>query len=121
MSRDHTKLRFFAPADDLALRVYQLTESLPAAERYGLQSQLRRAAVSTVTNIVEGACRRSDKAYSSFLEISLGSASETRYLLQLGVRLGMFNAAKTDPLVNQYSSVIKGIQSLITTIGGTQN
>jgi len=121
MSRDHTKLRFFAPADDLSLRVYQLTEALPVAERYGLQSQLRRAAVSVVTNIVEGACRRSDRAYSHFLEISLGSASETRYLLTLAVRLGFLSANKVDPLVEQYSTVIKSIQSLLTTIAATEN
>ena len=121
MSRDHTKLRFFAPADDLALRVYQLTEALPVAERYGLQSQLRRAAVSVVTNVVEGACRRSDRAYSHFLEISLGSASETRYLLTLAVRLGFLSANKVDPLVEQYSTVIKSIQNLLTTIAATEN
>jgi hypothetical protein len=75
MSRDHTKLRFFSTADELTVAIYRVTESLPAAERYGLQSQMRRASVSVVTNIVEGACRRTDRAYSQFLEIALGSAS----------------------------------------------
>lgn len=117
MARDYTKLRFFPVADELTLRVYRITESLPAAERYGLQSQLRRGAVSVVTNIVEGACRRTDKAYSQFLEISLGSASEVRYLLDLCVRLRLTNSQAVSPLVADYSIVIRGLQALITKIG----
>src|SRR5215218_4845479 len=66
MSRDHTKLRFFSTADELTIAIYRVTESPPATERYGLQSQMRRASVSIVTNVVEGACRRTDRAYSQF-------------------------------------------------------
>jgi four helix bundle protein len=121
MGRDHTKLRFFPLADDLTLRVYRMTEALPVTERYGLQSQMRRAAVSVVTNVVEGACRRTDRAYSHFLEIALGSASEVRYLLELCVRLGLFDAAVAKPLVTEYTIVVKGLQALITTIAKTDN
>jgi four helix bundle protein len=120
MGRDHRKLRFFPLADGLTVRVYRVTESLPAAERYGLQSQMRRAAVSVVTNVVEGACRRTDKAYSQFLEIALGSASEVRYLLELCVRLHLLSADATTPLVADYSAVVKGLQALITTIAETE-
>jgi four helix bundle protein len=120
MARDHTKLRFFPIADELTLRVYRITESLPTAERYGLQSQLRRAAVSAVTNIVEGACRNTDKAYCRFLEIALGSASEVRYLLSLCGRLRLANGEAVKPLVDDYSIVIRGLQALITKIGESQ-
>jgi four helix bundle protein len=116
MGRDHTKLRFFATADALPIHVYKLTESLPASERYGLQSQMRRASVSAVVNIVEGACRKSDKVYCQFLETSLGSASETRYLLQLCARLNLMQEAAVKPMIDDYSMVIKGLQALITTI-----
>ena len=116
MARDHTKLRFFPIADELTLRVYRVTDALPATERYGLQSQLRRAAVSTVTNVVEGACRHTDKAYCQFLEISLGSASETRYLLELCGRLRLLKSETVQPLVIDYSIVIKGLQALISKI-----
>jgi four helix bundle protein len=117
MARDHTKLRFFSAADELALSVYRVTELLPAAERYGLQSQLRRAAVSVATNIVEGASRRTDKAYSQFLEISLGSASEVRYLLGLCVRLGLARTEAIEPLVENCSIVIRSLQALVSKIG----
>ena len=116
MARDHTKLRFFTLADQLPLRVYRLTESLPALERFGMQSQLRRASVSVVVNIVEGACRQSDKSYCHFLEVSLGSASETRYLLELCSRLGLLNIEMVQPLVDEYSTVIRSLQALISKI-----
>ena len=116
MSRDHTKLRFFSTADELTVAIYRVTELLPAAERYGLQSQMRRASVSVVTNVVEGACRRTDRAHSQVLEIALGSASEVRYLLALCARLKLIGAEVTDPLIAEYSVVVKGLQALINAI-----
>lgn len=116
MSRDHRKLRYFPVADQLVIDVYLLTQSLPEAERYGLQSQIRRAAVSTVTNVVEGCARTSDRSYLHFLEISLGSATETRYLLGLSARLNMLPESRVQELVTRYTVVIKSTQALITTV-----
>jgi four helix bundle protein len=70
MSRNHEKLRVFQVADSLALHVYLHSASFPATERFGLQSQLRRAAVSVATNIVEGCARRSRADYARFLDIA---------------------------------------------------
>ena len=108
MARDPKKLRFFSTVDELPLRVYRLSDSLPPAERFGMQSQLRRASVSVVVNIIEGACRQSDRSYCHFLEISLGSASETRYLLELCARLGLLKRDVVQPAVDEYSTVIRG-------------
>ena len=116
MARDYTRLRAFTAADDLVVDVYELTRGLPPDERYGPQSQIRRAAVSTPTNIVEGSVRRSDKHYLRYLESALGSACEVRYLLGLCIRLHMRGARECDTLIERYTAVVKGLAALITRI-----
>ncbi len=86
--RDHTKLRAFELADEVALLVYRLTASFPKEELYGLTSQMRRAAVSIPSNIVEGCARESQADYLRFLYIAFGSLRELRYQLSLSKRLG---------------------------------
>lgn len=116
MARDYTKLRTFQLADALVPDLYVLTRELPREEKYGLQSQMRRAAVSTPTNIVEGSVRKSDRHYLRFLEDALGSACEVRYLLGLCVRLGLLDASACEPLIERYTEVIKLLSALITRI-----
>jgi hypothetical protein len=71
--RDHTKLRAFELADEVALMIYQVTKDFPKDEIYGLTSQMRRAAVSIPSNIVEGCGRKTQKEYQRFLVIAYGS------------------------------------------------
>lgn len=94
--RDHQKLRAFQLADDLAVSVYQLTSTFPREEIYGLTSQIRRAAVSVPSNIVEGCARESQIEYLRFLEIAYGSLRESEYQISLAKRLGYWNE-KTSP------------------------
>jgi four helix bundle protein len=100
--RDHRKLDAYQLADDLAVAVYAETARCPYAERFGLVSQLRRSAVSVVTNIVEGSARRSEKEYTKFLEISFSSVREVGHLVDLSRRLGY--------LEDQPFSSLQGLQ-----------
>jgi four helix bundle protein len=87
------ELTVWKEAGGLAVEVYRLSARLPADERFGLTSQLRRAAVSVSTNIAEGTGRGSDKDLLRFLYISRGSAREVESLLEIATKLGLFQSA----------------------------
>jgi four helix bundle protein len=87
MSRDHRKLDAFLLADQLVVRVYEVTLHVPASERQGLGGQLRRTAVSVAANIVEGCARSSERDVLRFLDIAFGSSRELNYLLSVATRL----------------------------------
>ena len=86
--RDHTKLRAFELADKIALYTYRITKAFPKEEVYGLTQQMRRAAVSVPSNIVEGCARESQQEYLRFLEIAFASLRELKYQGSLANRLG---------------------------------
>ncbi|MCB0284724.1 MAG: four helix bundle protein [Calditrichaeota bacterium] len=81
--KDFRNLKVWEKAHKFVINVYEETKKFPKEEVYGLTSQLRRAAASIPTNIVEGSSRGSNKDFSRFIQISIGSASESEYLLIL--------------------------------------
>jgi four helix bundle protein len=78
-----TDLRVWQKSHDLVLAIYQHSKGFPPEERFGLVSQLRRAAMSIPTNIAEGSKRKTKTEYARFLNIAEGSVAETQYLLVL--------------------------------------
>jgi four helix bundle protein len=82
------KLEVWKLADGFARSVYHATKNFPKDEVYGITSQLRRAALSVPTNIVEGYSRRGDRELARFLDIALGSLAEVKYLLHFANSLG---------------------------------
>ena len=79
--RDHTKLKAFQLADELALQTCILTRTFPREELFCLTSQMRRAAISAASNIVEGCARHTEADYVHFLDVAYGSARELQYQL----------------------------------------
>ena len=77
------KLQVWEKSHNLTLRIYKLTSKFPREEIYGLTSQIRRACASIPTNIAEGCGRESSADFARFLQIAMGSASETEYLILL--------------------------------------
>jgi four helix bundle protein len=75
-------------ARKVALEVYRVTAAFPPIERYGLTSQMRRAAVSIGSNIAEGCGRRGVRDLVGYLYIAMGSASELEFQLELSMDLG---------------------------------
>jgi four helix bundle protein len=116
MSRDHRKLRVFVLADGLVTQIYTITQQFPAAERFGLQSQLRRAAVSAACNIVEGCARRGTNEYLNFLNIAAGSASEARYLVEISYRLGFMSEQERRATTARYTELAASLEALIQSL-----
>lgn len=85
----HERLLAWELCHEFALAIYRQTERWPVQERYGLTSQIRRAAVSAPTNIAEGAAKRGSREFRRYLDIALGSIAETAYLLKLAKDLGI--------------------------------
>ncbi len=117
MSRDPYKLRVFGAADALAVAVYRATRGFRAEERFGLQAQLRRAAVSVPTNIVEGSARRTEREYVHSLHVAHASASEVRYLLGLSSRLGFLDQRAASELVDDADLIVRSLQRLFAGLG----
>jgi four helix bundle protein len=109
MSRDFRNLRVFVAADQLVIDIYACSGAFPNSERYGMQSQLRRAAVSIPCNIVEGSARGTTTEYVRFLEIALSSARECQYLSDLSGRLGLGPAETGRGLAARFSGLQAGL------------
>lgn len=110
--RDYHKLRAFELADQLALAIYKCTKSFPKEEIFVLTSQIRRAAVSVPSNIVEGCAKSSQADYARFLEIAYGSVCEVEYQLSLAERLGYLDPQtgnETTAIANETGRVLNGL------------
>ncbi|MBN2483726.1 MAG: four helix bundle protein [Candidatus Omnitrophica bacterium] len=82
MEKGYKKLLVWQKANELAKQVYMITKQFPKEEIYGITSQLRRAALSIPTNIVEGTGRQGKRELNQFANVALGSLFETEYLLE---------------------------------------
>jgi four helix bundle protein len=89
----YKELKVWQRAMDAVVDCYRLTASFPRYELYGLTSQVRRAAVSIPSNVAEGHCRRSMKAYMNHVSIGLGSSGELQTCIEVAQRLAFVTPA----------------------------
>ena len=107
------ELRVWQEAIELAKLVYQTSARFPADEKYGLKSQVNRAAVSVASNIAEGSGRGSNKEFAQFLKVSLGSAFEIETQMILAEAFGFVTKEDNKRLMQQLSGVQKMLNGLI--------
>ncbi|MEQ1760622.1 MAG: four helix bundle protein [Vicinamibacterales bacterium] len=96
--------------------VYRATQSFPTEERYGLSSQLRRAAVSIPSNIAEGSQRKYAKVFVHFLRIALGSRAEVAVQIEIAKRLNLVSVAEHQMLAQRTDAVGRMLNGLISAL-----
>lgn len=110
--RPHENLDVWKKAIEMVTEIYQLTKDFPAEEKFGLISQIRRAAVSIPANIAEGAARQSDKEFYNFLSIAQGSASELETELLIAKNLKYFSNEDYQRIYNEVNTIARMIVGL---------
>ncbi len=101
---------------DLAARIFEITQSLPRKEDYGLTSQIRRAALSVSGNLAEGFGRNHTKDKLNFYFASRGSLAESKNHLIYGERVRYFQKADATALFHQVDEIWKELNSLISSL-----
>ena len=102
---NYKNLQIWQQAMTLVEDIYKLTASFPIEERFGLASQMNRAAISIPSNIAEGAGRNSDKDFAHFISIAIGSLYELNTQIVLSERLGFINQAQSQELQNRLDNL----------------
>ena len=103
------KLNVWVKSITLVKEVYVITNKFPKSEQYGLSSQMQRAAVSIPANIAEGSAKSSNKEFSRFLEISLGSTCELETMTIIAKELSYID----EETFNSIDKQIQEIQLMI--------
>ncbi len=113
----YERLKAWANSHELVLAIYTETKGWPADERYGLISQIRRAAVSVPTNLAEGSARLGGRELRRFADIGLGSLAEVSYLLRAARDLGYVSAEDWARLNDLRDSAARLVYGLVRALG----
>ena len=114
--RDFKTLQVWQKAHALTLQIYKLTQNFPKEECYGLSLQLRRACVSIGSNIAEGCCCGSSSNFKRFIQIAMGSASESQYQILLAHDLSYLNSVDFEKLNTNIEEVKKMLTGFIKSL-----
>lgn len=116
MNRAHKKLEVWQESVALATFIYEITDTFPKSELYGLTSQMRRAAISVPSNIAEGAARFSSKEFCQFLNIAGGSLSEVDTQIEIASNLKYLSNEQRHGIEIRLESISKKLAGLIAHI-----
>jgi len=111
--RDYRELQVWQKGHKLALGVYKASATFPQTEQFGLTSQIRRAAVSIPSNIVEGYERGSNREFKQFLIIARGSTGEVRAQLELAKDLDYLSQTDFEQLIGLATEVYKMLNAFL--------
>lgn len=112
------ELKIWQKAIDVCVDVYKATTSFPKDELFGLNTQMKRSAVSVAANISEGAGRNSNKEFIHFLRIANGSSYELQTHIVIANRVALLNDGLTEDLLSQLDEIQKmnrGLQQTLIT------
>ncbi|MBQ7504232.1 MAG: four helix bundle protein [Ruminococcus sp.] len=101
---------------DLVIDIYNLVKLLPEDEKYGLSSQMRRAAISIPSNIAEGQQRKSSKEFVNFLSMARGSKAELQTQLYICYKLKLLSKQQVEPSMALLSEIGKMISKLMDSL-----
>lgn len=101
------ELNCWKEAKDFSILIYKQTSNFPTSEMYGISSQIKRAAVSIPSNIAEGAGRNTDKDFSRYIAIALGSSFELETQLIIANELEFIVDEECEKLLLKLSSIQK--------------
>lgn len=119
--KDFRRLKIWERGMEIVRKTYSLSKQLPTVEKFGLSSQITRAAISIPSNIAEGSSRSTDKDKKRFAEIALGSAFELETQLLTIRDLELANPVDADELIEGLHEEQRMINSFITTLKLTAN
>ena len=112
MGKPHHNLEVWKRSLNYVTGIYKITANFPVDEKFGLVSQMRRAAVSIPSNIAEGAARNSKKEFINFLHIAQGSAAELETQIFISRNLDFVTQSQADPLLKELEEISRMIIGL---------
>ena len=114
--RSYRELVVWQKSMDLTVRIYSLTRSFPREERFGITSQMRRAASSIPANIAEGQARRTTGEFLQSLGVARGSLAELETFLTLSERLEMTSDKDSQTLLSDCAEINKMLHALMRSL-----
>lgn len=121
MANSVEDLEVFKRSHNLTLKTYKITQGFPQTEKFGLISQMRRAASSIAANLIEGSHRLSRKEYRQFVSIARGSVGELKYHMLLSKDLGYLLADEYNFLITELEEISKMLNGLIRSLSLTSD